>query len=82
MSVLSLRDAPRDPVDRLVWLADAQAQVADELRDAFAEAYFTARLQGLFQAALDLKIHGRKTALAFTRHENERRGRAVRWGDL
>ena len=45
-------------------------------------AYFESRMTGRIDQALALKLHARKRVLAFTRAENERRGRVIRsWGD-
>lgn len=82
MTILNLDDAPDSPVERIVWLDGVMQAAKRELNLALQEAYFEARLQGLFQQALDLKLHPKKRALAWTRHENEARGRAIaRWND-
>jgi len=82
MRYLDLSAAPEDPIERLVWLSGLDAAVRSEIHLAWQEAYFEARLQGVFQQALDLDLHPRKRALAWTRHENEARGRAIsRWRD-
>jgi hypothetical protein len=39
------------------------------------------RLHGQLEEVLALGLHSRKRVLAWTRQENERRGRVVRWGD-
>jgi len=80
-SLLNFDDAPKDPIERLVWLSGVHLQVARELDTAYAEAYFEARLQGRFDAAVAAGPYARKRALAYTRHENERRGRLIRWND-
>lgn len=59
----------------LAWIND-QRDHLDQLR---REALFEARLQGQFEKALLLSGLSRKAALAETRHENEARGRMVRW---
>lgn len=82
MNILNLKDAPENPVERIVYLSGVMAAVKRELNLELQRAYFEARLQGMFEEALALKLHPRKRALAWTRHENEARGRAVsRWGD-
>lgn len=81
MNLLSLSDAPDDPVERLMWLTGARETLDRELLQAFGEAYFNARLEGRLEAAIAAGPYARKRVLAFTRHENERRGRTVRWGD-
>ena len=79
--ILNLDEAPKDPVERVMWLSGVNEQVRKELDDAFAEAYFEARLQRRLDAVIAAGPHARKRVLAFTRHENQRRGRTVRWGD-
>lgn len=81
MTILNLKQAPKDPVQRIVWLSGVQAQVREELDRALAAAYFDVRLHGQLGEVLDLGYHSRKRVLAWTRAENERRGRIVRWGD-
>lgn len=79
---LDLSSAPTDPIERLLWLSGLDQAVRKEINLAWQSAYFEARKQGVFQAALDLKLHPKKRALAWTRHENEALGRAIaRWGD-
>jgi hypothetical protein len=73
--------APHDPIERLVWLSAAQEVFNEALDEEWRKAYFGARLSGRIRAALDLKLHSRKRVLAFTRAENELRGRALHWGD-
>lgn len=80
-NILNLDDAPKDPVARVMWLSGVKAQAYMELDAAFAEAYFEARLQQQLDAAIAAGPYARKRALAFTRNENERRGRVVRWND-
>lgn len=79
--ILNLADAPRDPLERVMWLSGVNEAVRHELVEAFGGAYFEARLHGQLEAAITAGPHGRKRVLAFTRAENERRGRTVRWGD-
>lgn len=81
MTKLDLSGAPDDPLSRLVWLDGVRTQVRTELDDAFAVAYYEARLQGLFEPALDLGLHGKHQALKFTRQVNNSRHRMIRWGD-
>lgn len=73
--------APHDPIKRLVWLSGAREAFDAQVEAMWRNAYFEARLTGRFQAALDLNLHSRKKALAFTRSANEGRGRSMRWGD-
>lgn len=70
-----MRGAPSDPLQLLQWITD-QRQQLDQLT---REALFEARLNGTFDEAVELSGLSRKRALAETRHENESRGRMVRW---
>lgn len=79
--ILNLDEAPDDPIERIMWLTGVHEQAERELSAAFASAYFDARFQGELEAAVAAGPHARKRVLAFTRAENQRRGRAVRWGD-
>lgn len=81
MTLLDLTDMPDDPISRLLWLSGVNQAVARELDAAYAEAYFDARLQGNFDTALGLKLHGKKRALAYSRHHNNINRRLVRWND-
>lgn len=79
--IVDFSEAPHDPIERLLWLSGAKAAFDAKATALWQETYFQARLTGRFQSALDLGLHSRKRALAFTRSENERRGRPMRWGD-
>ena len=80
--ILNLDQAPADPIERLIWLGGVHEQAQTELNAALQTAYFEARLSGRLDAALALRLHSPKRILAFTRAENEARGRTVkRWGD-
>lgn len=80
--ILNLQDAPRDPLERLVWLGGVKDAVQTELDEEFASAYFWARFTGRLPEALGLRLHSKKRVMAYTRHSNESRGRAVSsWGD-
>jgi hypothetical protein len=79
--MLNLDDAPEAPIERLLWLSGVMEAVKAELDAEFAEAYYEARLEGVFDTATGLGLHSKKRALAFTRAENERRGRTIRWND-
>lgn len=81
MSILNLQDKPFDPIEAIQWLGGIKAAVEKELDAAYAEAYFTARQQGRFEYALELGIHGKKRALAYTRRWNNQLGRMIRWND-
>jgi len=79
--LLNLDDAPKDPIERLMWLSGVHDQVRAELDEEFGKAYYEARLQQRLDAAISAGPYAKKRVLAYTRHENEKRGRAVRWGD-
>jgi hypothetical protein len=81
MTILNLDDAPLTPVERVMWLSGVAEAVRTELDAAFAAAYYDARLQGLLDSAVEAGPHARKRVLAYTRSENNRRGRTVHWGD-
>jgi len=72
---------PDDSLERIVWLGELWDIALDEIMAELQKAYFDARLEGRMPSALALAPHGRKTFLAMTRHENQSRGRMVRWGD-
>jgi hypothetical protein len=80
-SLLNLDDAPRDPIERLLYLSGVREQVGKELDEAFGSAYFEARLQDRLEAAIAAGPYARKRVLAYSRAENQRRGRTVRWND-
>lgn len=80
-NLLDLSDAPEDPIERLIWLSGVMTQVKRELEPEYRLAYFWSRFTGRFDEALGLNLHSKKKALAFTRAENESRGRMIRWGD-
>jgi hypothetical protein len=79
--ILNLDDAPESPIERLLWLSGVMEEVKRELDEEFASTYYEARVSGVFDSALAVGLHSKKKALAYTRKENERRGRTVRWGD-
>lgn len=78
---IDFSDAPHDPVKRLLWLSGAKEAFDTQVTAMWQAAYFEARLSRRFKVALDLGLHSRKRAIAFTRAENERRGRPIHWGD-
>lgn len=80
-SLLNLEAAPKDPLERIMWLSGVQARVTSELETAFSEAYFNARIQRRLDAAISAGPHSRKRVLALTRKANTRKGRMVKWGD-
>jgi hypothetical protein len=79
--ILNTEAMPKDPIEQIVWLDSVQAQVDRELDALYQQAYFTARTQGRFDAALRVGRASRKAALRWTRRQNESVGRTVRWGD-
>lgn len=79
--LVDFSEAPDDPIQRIVWLSGVREQVDKELDAQYGQAYYDARLTGRIQAALGLRVHSTKRVLAFTRRENERRGRQIKWGD-
>lgn len=81
MRLLNLDDCPSDPIEAVMWLSGVREQVGKELDEAFGAAYFEARLQHRLEAAVTAGPYAKKRALAYTRAENQRRGRAVRWND-
>jgi hypothetical protein len=79
--VIDFSQAPHDPIERLLWLSGAQAAFDAQVNAEWGDAYFLARLQQRLDVAMGLNLHSRKRILAYTRAENERRGRPMRWGD-
>lgn len=79
--LLNLDAAPRDPIERLLWLTGVKERAAEELDDALGRAYFEARLERRLDSAIAAGPYAKKRVLALTRRENARRGRPVRWGD-
>jgi len=79
--ILNLDDAPTDALQRLVWLNGVLEQVYRELDPAWQTAYFDARFTGRLDQAEQLGFHSHKRIMAYTRAENEKRGRQIRWGD-
>jgi hypothetical protein len=79
--LLNLEQMPTDPIERVMWLSGVKEQVTRELDDQFSEAYFQARLEHRLETAIKAGPFAKKRVLAYTRRENQRRGRTVRWGD-
>jgi hypothetical protein len=79
--LLDLSGAPADPVERVFYLDGVIAKVRHELDEAYAEAYFQARLEGRFEAAVRVGRTSRTKALRMTRRKNEASGRSIRWSD-
>ena len=80
--ILDLSDAPGEPVKRILWLSELDQLVRDELDSAYRKAYFKARQQDSFEAAVEVGPFPRTKALRLTRQENEAQGRQVRWNSL
>jgi len=74
-------DAPRDSIERLMWLSGVRDEVDKELAAEWQRTYFRARQEGRLDAAMALSLHSHKRVMAWTRAENERTGRQWRWGD-
>lgn len=81
MHLLDLSTAPTDPVERIFWLDGVMDKVEAELNEQYGEAYFQARLEGRFEAALRVGKTSRTRALKMTRRVNEQSGRSIRWAD-
>lgn len=79
--ILRMDEAPDDPFERLMWLSGVREQVLHELELELRRVYFTLRLEGRLDEAEALNLHSHKRIMAWTRAENEARGRMVRWGD-
>jgi hypothetical protein len=79
--ILDLTGLPHDALERLLWLSGVMEQVQDEMKVEWQRAYYDARLQQRLDAAEALGLHSHKKVMAFTRAENNARGRGVRWGD-
>jgi hypothetical protein len=80
-NLLDLSGAPDEPMHRLMWLSGVRDRVSIELDHEFQRIYFDLRMQGRLNDALDYGLHSGTRILAYTRRENERRGRLVRWND-
>lgn len=80
-TLLDLSSAPDEPWRRLIWLSGVNEQVRAELDSEYRRIYFDLRLEGRLDEAINYEAHSYKRIMAFTRAENEARGRQVRWGD-
>jgi hypothetical protein len=60
--LLILTDAPEDSIERIMWLSGALDAAKREIETAFAEAYFTARLEGRFDSAVSAGPYDRSSA--------------------
>lgn len=74
-------DLPDDPLERLRYLLETEREVGEQLEEAYARAYFDARLTGQIEPAMDLHRHSRKDILAMTRRLNHEAGQLVSWND-
>ena len=79
--ILNLDQAPDDNIERLLWLSGVARRVRAELDAEFQRVYFETRVEQRIDTAIDLRLHSEKKIIAWTRHENEARGRIVKWGD-
>jgi len=80
--IVDFSAAPDTPIERLLWLSGVREAVTQALEGEYQRAYFQARQQGLLDQALRLRLHSHKRVMAYTRAENEQRGRVIaRWGD-
>lgn len=79
--ILNLAAAPDDNIERLLWLSGVARRVRTELDAEFQRVYFETRVEQRIDAAIELHLHSEKKIIAWTRHENEARGRIVKWGD-
>lgn len=80
-NILDLSEAPDEPLRRLMYLSGVKARVNEELDDEYRAIYFRLRMEGRLDDAFDFGTHSPTRILAFTRAENESRGRLVRWND-
>ena len=78
---IDFTSAPTDPIERLMWLSGAREAFEQQLQSEFQRCYFDCRRTGRLDAALGLGLHSRKRVMAYTRHENELRGRMIKWRD-
>ena len=81
MPILNLTKAPTDPVARVMWLDGVMEAVKSELDEQYERAYYGARVQGRFDAAVQAGKASKSKALAYCRRQNEKMGRPMRWGD-
>lgn len=72
---------PTDSLERLIWLQQTMARLEREAEAEYQRLYFTLRLEQRLDVAQSLGLHSHKKIMAYTRAENESRGRMVRWGD-
>jgi hypothetical protein len=78
---IDLSDAPQDAIELLVWLSGARNAFDAQIEPMWQRAYFDARFTGRLDEAENLRLHSHKKIMEYTRAENERRGRMIRWGD-
>lgn len=79
--ILDLSRAPEESLHRLLYLSGVKNQVEAELDEEYQKIYFDLRLSGRLDDAIDLGEHSLRRIMAYTRAENEARGRLIRWGD-
>jgi hypothetical protein len=79
---LDLSDLPKNPVKRVARLHEIDLQVRAELYEAFRDAYYEARRQGLLDYAIEVGPFSRTVAERLTREANEALGRTLRWHNV
>jgi len=77
--ILNMSEAPKDPIQRLVWMTGVKQQVQDEIDSECETLYSRLRMEGRFDAVLAARLHSKGRALALTRRAN--RARQIRWDD-
>lgn len=74
-----LDQGPEDYVERVRWLSKIRAQILSAIEAEFQVTYFDARRNGQLEDVIAVAPHTVNQVYAFTRAENEARGRGVRW---
>lgn len=77
--ILDMSEAPKDPVQRLIWMTGVKQQVQDEIDMECESIYTRLRMEGRFDVVLAVGLHAKGRALALTRRAN--RARQIRWDD-
>lgn len=77
--ILNLSEAPKDPVERLVWMTGVKQQVQDEIDTECEALYSRLRMEHRFDVVVAVGLHSKGRALALTRKAN--RARQIRWDD-
>jgi hypothetical protein len=79
---LDLTGLPDNPVKRVAHLHELDMQLRAEMYEAFREAYYQARRQGLLEYAIEVGPFSRTVAERLTREANEALGRTLRWHNV